>query len=1340
MNRSIERKITAGFCLTFLCIATQGLSGNFLATRGMALDRRVTQAQDTRLRLERAQPANTAEADAQAREVARRIAERDRFGARGGAFMGLMIGAELALLTLGGFGARGLLRRRQQEFQQLEAAERRAQELSSLQTAILDGANFAILSTDLGGRIQTLNATAERWLGYTEAEAAGKLTPVIFHDPQEIALRAEELSRELGSAIEPDFAALVTQARRGVSEEREWTYLRRDGSRFPALLSISAQRDAAGAVVGYIGIARDLTERHKNAEERETLAAIVENAHEFIATADMEGRLQFVNRSGRRMIGADETEDIRSRTIADISTEDSWRVSRDEMMPTVRAQGFWHGEGALRNRQTGAVIETLKTTFVIRHPQTGQPFRLASTQRDVTAQRQAQRALQESEERERQIVDTAAVGMKILAFDGTLLRVNAAFCAMLGYAPEEVIGKNYRELTFSEDHAACDAALSLLLAEEIPEASLEKRCLHRNGSLVHVMVKNALLRDWEGKPQSLSSQLINITERKLAEAALRRSQAALEEAQRVAQIGNWEFEVATGKVTWSKELFRLMGCDWALGEPDYAAAVACYHPADAGRLDAAFALALREGVPYALDLRGADAEGKPPRWFHTVGNPVFDGAGNVVRMAGILMDITERKRAEDALREAGDRLQLATEAGEMGVFDYDIVTNALTWDERMMRIFAFTPETFPGAYEAWSERLHPDDKAQAVADLEAAIASESKFETEFRIVLPDGSIRYIEAEAILGRDENGKPRRMIGQNKDVTERREAEKRLERLNRQNELLLESIGEGIYGIDMEGRATFVNPAAGAMLGCEPKELLGRNMHRLLHYAREDGTLYPITECPIHRALHSGEASRVRDEVFWRRDGSCFPVEYINTPIREEGRVVGVVVSFQDVTERRQHLRQIEAANAGLEANMRMVKEQAAELESQKAELEGANARLEALATTDGLTGIKNHRAFQQALSEEFARAGRSGKPLSLLLMDVDKFKSFNDTFGHPAGDKTLKAVARSLRDTARAGDFVARYGGEEFVVVLPDAGAAGALDAAERFRAAIEAHRWEERQVTVSVGVATLRPGAETPQSLIDCADKALYQAKQRGRNRAVHARDMWEEGGAQEVSKSIREALKTVLAAQNEELPFEIASIRDTMLEAYNATVESWSRIVDMKDRETEGHSERVTAWMALLARYVGMNADEAHFARWGVLLHDIGKIGVPDSILRKPGPLSDEEWVVMRRHPDIAREMLGGIAFLSPALEIPCCHHEKWDGTGYPLGLAGEEIPFAARLFAIIDVYDALTSDRPYRKGWRETEARAYLLEQSGTHFDPRAVNAFVAMLAERDGEIRKAA
>ncbi|MEI6778166.1 MAG: HD domain-containing phosphohydrolase [Chloroflexales bacterium] len=181
--------------------------------------------------------------------------------------------------------------------------------------------------------------------------------------------------------------------------------------------------------------------------------------------------------------------------------------------------------------------------------------------------------------------------------------------------------------------------------------------------------------------------------------------------------------------------------------------------------------------------------------------------------------------------------------------------------------------------------------------------------------------------------------------------------------------------------------------------------------------------------------------------------------------------------------------------------------------------------------------------------------------------------------------------------------------------------------------------------------------------------------------------------------------------------------------AYDATLEGWSRALDLRDHETEGHSRRVTEMTVRLARAMNIEESQIEHIRRGALLHDIGKMGVPDAVLLKPGPLNDEEWVIMRRHPTMAYELLLPITYLHDALDIPWCHHEKWDGTGYPRGLVGEEIPLAARMFAIVDVWDALSNDRPYRKAWQPDVVYHHLVSLTGTHFDPTVTEVFLNVL-----------
>ena len=210
--------------------------------------------------------------------------------------------------------------------------------------------------------------------------------------------------------------------------------------------------------------------------------------------------------------------------------------------------------------------------------------------------------------------------------------------------------------------------------------------------------------------------------------------------------------------------------------------------------------------------------------------------------------------------------------------------------------------------------------------------------------------------------------------------------------------------------------------------------------------------------------------------------------------------------------------------------------------------------------------------------------------------------------------------------------------------------------------------------------------------------------------------------------------QAAIAIENTTLFEDLQRTNDELSKAYDSTIEGWSHALDLRDKETEGHTQRVTELTLELARAFRFSDRELVYIRWGALLHDIGKMGVPDRILLKEGPLTEEEWVIMRQHPVYAHEMLQTIQYLRPALDIPYCHHEKWDGTGYPRGLKGELIPQAARLFAVVDVWDALRSDRPYRKGWPEDRVREHIRALAGQHFDPRVVEVFLRVVNEVGG------
>jgi HD-GYP domain-containing protein (c-di-GMP phosphodiesterase class II) len=211
------------------------------------------------------------------------------------------------------------------------------------------------------------------------------------------------------------------------------------------------------------------------------------------------------------------------------------------------------------------------------------------------------------------------------------------------------------------------------------------------------------------------------------------------------------------------------------------------------------------------------------------------------------------------------------------------------------------------------------------------------------------------------------------------------------------------------------------------------------------------------------------------------------------------------------------------------------------------------------------------------------------------------------------------------------------------------------------------------------------------------------------------------------------AQQAAIAIDNAKLFQELEKSNLNLIVAYDSTLEGWSHALGLRDRETDGHSKRVVDLTIETALQMGIPSEELVHIRRGALLHDIGKMGIPDSILLKPGVLTPEERVTMEIHPVLAQNLLSSIEYLHPAMDIPYNHHEKWDGTGYPNGLKGQNIPLQARIFAVVDVYDALTSDRPYRKAWSEKDALEYIAEQSGKFFDPDVVDIFLKLFVKRD-------
>ncbi len=367
-----------------------------------------------------------------------------------------------------------------------------------------------------------------------------------------------------------------------------------------------------------------------------------------------------------------------------------------------------------------------------------------------------------------------------------------------------------------------------------------------------------------------------------------------------------------------------------------------------------------------------------------------------------------------------------------------------------------------------------------------------------------------------------------------------------------------------------------------------------------------------------------------------------------------------------------------------------------------------RLSDAAVTDALTGLMNRRGFQELIETELERARRSGQPLSVIIGDLDHFKALNDRFGHGAGDRALEQLALILDTAKRRIDTAARIGGEEFAVILPDSDHHAAYILAERMRREVrETFMYEPYELTISLGVATFPAHGTSVESLVAQADEALYAAKALGRDRTVVYSDDLEDTVPAELLVSRRHADRN------------------------STTVMALADVVESRDRGTTAHSQAVGRYAAAIARELGVPEPVVERVRFSGIVRDIGKIAIPEEIVRKPGWLSAEDWIAMRRHPEIGASILAG-AEMDDVSEWVLSHHERPDGTGYPHGLSGAEIPLEARILAVADAYEAMTSDRVYRSALSHEDAREELERCAGTQFDKRVVEAFLRVLDEQ--------
>jgi diguanylate cyclase (GGDEF)-like protein/PAS domain S-box-containing protein len=981
------------------------------------------------------------------------------------------------------------------------------------------------------------------------------------------------------------------------------------------------------------------------------------------------------------------------------------------------------------------------------------------TGRDITERKQAEEALRESEEKYRRLVQDSTDGIVIV--EGLELKfVNQALLRMYG-------GKNEEEMV---GHPLTD-----FVAPEHRELMVERSYAREKGQNVPAHYEfNALRKDGTTFDAELAVSVItyegrvarqgvirDITERKKMEEALREGEARYRLLAENTSDIIWTMDLSLRYTYMSPAITRTRGYSveeivgTTIQETMTGASIEVAKKALAEELAAE-----RTGQADPLRSRKIELEMycKDGSTIWTEMNMTFlrDPDGRPTGILGVTRDISERKRAEMELVRQGAVLSVINRVLRETLScetDADVARVCIEEAQKLTSSdFGFIGEmnqagrfdtialTDPG-WEAC--RMPRSSGVRMIKDMELRGIWSRVLRDERPVIVNDPASHpdrvgtpegHPPLTSFLGvpLKHRGKTIGMIGlANKesgyDVADqenveaismafvealnRKRAEEALQESERRYRLLAENVSDVIFTTDMSMRYTYVSPSVSRIRGYTVEEVMAGTLAESLAPASLEVASKVLAEELARGKAEQREPGRSRtlEVELYHKDGSTIWSEVTATFLRgPDGEPVGLLGISRDISERK------------------------------KAEQERVRlyAELEVRAITDGLTGLYNRDHFYQRLAEEIERSKRYGHGFAVVMMDVDAFKHYNDSRGHQAGDIALRLVGDCIRRGIRGSDIAFRYGGDEFVAILPHADASRAQTAVNRINRRIAARLGEMDDpaaawLGLSAGIACFPEDATTLDELVKMADEALYDAK-----RLAWARGVIVRGQAIESPLSpLHETQSGMLAVAASSLAAALQDLgaSEVVAEPDLRTIAAIGAAAEIKDPYIRGHQERISRWAATLAEEMRLPADRVRNIRIAGLLHDLGKVGINDSILNKPGKLTEEEFARIKEHPALGAMMISAKAEALQGLgPIVRHHHEHFDGSGYPDGLVGENIPLEAQILSVVDVFDAMTHERAYRKALPREEAIAELERGAGTQFDPAVVGAFLALESRR--------
>ncbi|GBF35308.1 adenylate/guanylate cyclase [Desulfocucumis palustris] len=901
----------------------------------------------------------------------------------------------------------------------------------------------------------------------------------------------------------------------------------------------------------------------------------------------------------------------------------------------------------------------------------------------VTEQKLAEQALRESELKYRSILENIVDGYFEVDIKGKLLFFNDSLCELTGCGKEELMGKSYLNFTTPTDIEKVFQAYNRVYTTGEPAGVFDWEIIRKDdGSIRFVEASVSLIIDNEGKRTGFRGVVRDVTERKRAEERFRLQKAYFQNLfenspEGIAILDNEDRLINVNRSF--EELF-LYRADEVKGQLINHIIVPEEFENEAWDMTNATLLGKvvrKESVRKRKDGSLVDVS--------IMGFPM-EINGKRLGVYGIYIDITQRKRSEEALNKALEKLtELENIINKspvvvfLWVADMEKVWPVEYVSENISR-YGYSPEDFTTGKTSYSSAIHPDDLKRVQAEVQQHyIMNNDEFTLEYRLVTKSGNFRWIEDRSGARRDACGVITHYQGIVTDITGRKEAETALKTANEELEVTIEELvateeeltqrfhelqdnERALRESEEKYRILFHNVNDGIVMLEFENEIPSRiiEVNQVLcsryGYTREEllaaDPLQMVSAEHIHRIPVIVQKCRALGHVTFEivliaKKGREVPFE-VSAHIYNMGdKVVGLLV-IRDITDRKQ-----------------------------------SEEKLKYLSLHDSLTGLFNRAYFEQEMER---LEGDRHSPVSIIICDVDGLKLVNDTMGHHKGDELLKTASSIIRESFRSGDVVARIGGDEFAVLLPRSGPGVVERAIQRLRDELAGYNEQNPDLllSISIGFATGKGEKVNMGDLFKEADNNMYREK-------LHR------------SQSARSAI-----------------------------VQTLMRALEARDFITEGHADRLQELVAGVAQALGLPERNVIDLRLLAQFHDIGKVGIPDRILFKPGPLNSDEMVEMKRHCEIGHRIAQSSPDLVPIAGWILAHHEWWNGQGYPLGSREEEIPLECRILAIADAYDAMTSDRPYRRAMTHSDAVTELEKCAGTQFDPRLVCIFVRVLDAR--------